>query len=96
MRIWMIGWIYYIWEFRIIEFFGRVLLKCILGLFFFIWNVIIILWKLVELFNLKEWFLGIDLYIIVEEILEDKNEKNWFDLLSDCCLKLNILYDKEI
>lgn len=96
MRIWMIGWIYYIWEFRIIEFFGRVLLKCKLGLFFFIWNVIIILWKLVELFNLKEWFLGIDLYIIIEEIIEDKNKKNWFDLLRDCCLKLKILYDKEI
>lgn len=96
MRIWMIGWIYYIWEFRTTEFSGRVPSKCTLGLFFFIWNATIILWKLVELPNFKEWFLGTDLHTTTEETIEDKNKKNWFDSSRDCCLKSKILYDKEI
>eukprot|EP00105_Crassostrea_gigas_P005948 XP_011419709.1 PREDICTED: uncharacterized protein LOC105322590 [Crassostrea gigas] len=39
---------------------------------------------------------GTAVHTTTEEILEDKNKKNWFDSSSDCCLKSNTLYDKEI
>lgn len=36
------------------------------------------------------------MHTTTEQTPEDKNKKNWFDSLSDCCLKSKILYDKEI
>lgn len=49
-----------------------------------------------QLLPISNFFTGTALQTTTEQTPEEKNKRNWFDSSSDCCLKSNTLYDKEI